>query len=61
MDDKTLETPDLSKGVPSSSIAEGGMVVGRVGDEAVLIARGARRCMPSVPNVPAIMGHWPKG
>jgi NADPH-dependent 2,4-dienoyl-CoA reductase/sulfur reductase-like enzyme/nitrite reductase/ring-hydroxylating ferredoxin subunit len=31
--------PDFTKGVPAGDIAEGGMLAGRVGDEAVLIAR----------------------
>ncbi len=38
-DDKPPEGPDLTAGVPSADIAEGGMLAGRVGDEAVLIAR----------------------
>ena len=38
-DDETPEGPDLAAGVPSAELAEGGMLAGRVGDEAVLIAR----------------------
>ena len=38
-DDKKPEGPDLTKGVPAGDIAEGKMLPGRVGEEAVLIAR----------------------
>ena len=38
-DDETPEGPDLSAGVPVADVAEGAMLAGRVGDEAVLIAR----------------------
>lgn len=31
--------PDLTKGVPETDVADGGMLAGRVGDEAVLVAR----------------------
>lgn len=38
--DKPEETaPDLAKGVPASAIPDGGMLVGRVGDDEVLVAR----------------------
>ena len=33
------EGPDLAQGVPASSVPEGGMLVGRVGEDEVLIAR----------------------
>ena len=33
------EGPDLARGVPASSVHEGGMLVGRVGEDEVLIAR----------------------
>jgi NADPH-dependent 2,4-dienoyl-CoA reductase/sulfur reductase-like enzyme/nitrite reductase/ring-hydroxylating ferredoxin subunit len=36
---KTAQAPDLVKGVPSADVAEGGMLVGRVGEEEVLLAR----------------------
>jgi NADPH-dependent 2,4-dienoyl-CoA reductase/sulfur reductase-like enzyme/nitrite reductase/ring-hydroxylating ferredoxin subunit len=35
----TPRGPDLRSGVPSSDLPEGGMVLGRVGDEAVLLVR----------------------
>jgi len=38
-DDKPPEGPDFTAGVPAQDIKEGGMLGGRVGDEAVLIAR----------------------
>lgn len=38
-DEKKPEGPDLHKGVPAKDVTEGGMLAGRVGDEAVLIAR----------------------
>ena len=38
-DDETPEGPDFTKGVPAVDIAEGEMVAGHVGDDAVLIAR----------------------
>jgi NADPH-dependent 2,4-dienoyl-CoA reductase/sulfur reductase-like enzyme/nitrite reductase/ring-hydroxylating ferredoxin subunit len=38
-DDETPEGPDLAVGVPAADVAEGGMLAGRIGDEAVLIAR----------------------
>jgi NADPH-dependent 2,4-dienoyl-CoA reductase/sulfur reductase-like enzyme/nitrite reductase/ring-hydroxylating ferredoxin subunit len=38
--DKPQETkPDLAKGVPTSAIPDGGMLVGRIGDDEVLVAR----------------------
>ncbi|WP_158918837.1 FAD-dependent oxidoreductase [Caulobacter sp. S45] len=36
---KTPEGPDFGKGVAASDIAEGGMLAGHVGDEAVLVVR----------------------
>jgi NADPH-dependent 2,4-dienoyl-CoA reductase/sulfur reductase-like enzyme/nitrite reductase/ring-hydroxylating ferredoxin subunit len=38
-DDETPEGPDLAAGVPAADVAEGAMLAGRVGSEAVLIAR----------------------
>ena len=38
-DDETPEGPDLTAGVPATDLAEGGMLPGRVGDAAVLVAR----------------------
>src|ERR1041385_5175572 len=38
-DDKKLAGPDLAKGVPLTSIADGGSLLGHVGDEAVLLVR----------------------
>jgi NADPH-dependent 2,4-dienoyl-CoA reductase/sulfur reductase-like enzyme/nitrite reductase/ring-hydroxylating ferredoxin subunit len=38
-DDKLPDGPDFTKGVPMGDIAEGKMLAGRVGSEAVLIAR----------------------
>jgi NADPH-dependent 2,4-dienoyl-CoA reductase/sulfur reductase-like enzyme/nitrite reductase/ring-hydroxylating ferredoxin subunit len=38
-EESTQEGPDLAQGIPASSIPEGGMLVGRVGDDEVLIAR----------------------
>jgi NADPH-dependent 2,4-dienoyl-CoA reductase/sulfur reductase-like enzyme/nitrite reductase/ring-hydroxylating ferredoxin subunit len=38
-DDKTPDGPDFTKGVPAADVAEGKMLAGRVGQEAVLIAR----------------------
>jgi NADPH-dependent 2,4-dienoyl-CoA reductase/sulfur reductase-like enzyme/nitrite reductase/ring-hydroxylating ferredoxin subunit len=38
------EGPDLAAGVASSELTEGGMLSGRVGDEAVLVARVHGRC-----------------
>jgi NADPH-dependent 2,4-dienoyl-CoA reductase/sulfur reductase-like enzyme/nitrite reductase/ring-hydroxylating ferredoxin subunit len=38
-EDNSPEGPDLTRGVPAGDIPEGGMLAGRVGDEAVLIAR----------------------
>ena len=38
--DKPQETlPDLAKGVPAAELAEGGKLVGRIGDDEVLVAR----------------------
>src|SRR3954471_22029701 len=36
-DEKKLAGPDLAKGVPLSSIPDGGSLLGHVGDEAVLL------------------------
>ena len=38
-DEKKPAGPDLTKGVPLSSIADGGFLLGHVGDEAVLLVR----------------------
>jgi apoptosis-inducing factor 3 len=38
-DDKKAAGPDLTKGVPLSSIADGGWLLGHVGDDAVLLVR----------------------
>ena len=38
-DDKKPDGPDFTKGVPAEDIPEGGMLAGRVGEDAVLIAR----------------------
>ncbi|HEX4740399.1 MAG TPA: FAD-dependent oxidoreductase [Caulobacteraceae bacterium] len=38
-DDEGPQGPDFTAGVPASDIAEGGMLAGRVGEDAVLIAR----------------------
>jgi NADPH-dependent 2,4-dienoyl-CoA reductase/sulfur reductase-like enzyme/nitrite reductase/ring-hydroxylating ferredoxin subunit len=43
-DQKQPEGPDLAVGIDSSSLADGSMQAGRVGDEAVLIARVNGRC-----------------
>src|SRR4030095_1945121 len=37
------EPPDLTAGVPAASLADGGMIVGRVGDSDVLVARTGDR------------------
>src|SRR5258708_7202577 len=34
--------PDLTNGIPEADLADGAMLVGRVGDEAVLLARRGR-------------------
>lgn len=38
-DEQKLDGPDFTKGVPAGDIGEGQMLAGRVGDEAVVIAR----------------------
>ena len=38
-DDQPPEGPDLTTGVPAADVPEGGMLAGKVGDEAVLVAR----------------------
>src|SRR5438477_1764683 len=38
-EEKTLKGPDLSQGVPIADIADGGMLLGHVAGEAVLVAR----------------------
>jgi NADPH-dependent 2,4-dienoyl-CoA reductase/sulfur reductase-like enzyme/nitrite reductase/ring-hydroxylating ferredoxin subunit len=38
-DNETPEGLDLAAGIPATDLAEGGVVAGRVGDEAVLVAR----------------------
>ena len=39
MTDKQSDKPDLTSGVPETDLADGAMLVGRVGDEEVLLAR----------------------
>jgi NADPH-dependent 2,4-dienoyl-CoA reductase/sulfur reductase-like enzyme/nitrite reductase/ring-hydroxylating ferredoxin subunit len=41
MVDANQAKPDLTTGVPEGDLAEGGMLVGQIGDEAVLLARAA--------------------
>ncbi len=36
--------PDLTNGIPSATVPEGGSVAGRVGDDTVLVARSGGRC-----------------
>jgi 3-phenylpropionate/trans-cinnamate dioxygenase ferredoxin reductase subunit len=43
-DQKPPEGPDLAAGIASASLGEGGMQAGRVGDDAVLLARVNGRC-----------------
>ena len=38
---KELAGPDFTKGVPNADLAEGGMILGQVAGEAVLLARSA--------------------
>jgi len=42
-DNKTPAAPDLTKGVPARDIPEGGMLLGRVGDDEVVLARSGDR------------------
>src|SRR5262249_16654800 len=39
-----LSGPDLSQGVASGEVAEGGVLLGHVGEEAVLLARRSGQC-----------------
>ena len=40
---KEHATLDLSKGVAASALTDGGMILGRVGDEEVVLARSGTR------------------
>src|SRR5215472_6234426 len=42
MPDASQDKPDLTNGIPEGDLADGGMLVGQVGDEAVLLARRGR-------------------
>jgi len=42
-ENKELAGPDLAKGVPNADLAVGGMILGHVSDEAVLLARSGGR------------------
>src|SRR5690349_23422782 len=42
MADASQVKPDLTNGVPESDLADGGVLVGQVGDEAVLLVRRGR-------------------
>ena len=48
---KKQATLDLSKGVAASALTDGGMILGRVGDQDVVLARRATRCSPSARTV----------
>src|SRR5262249_48749737 len=39
MGDSNAARPDLAQGIPADSVAENGMLLGRVGDDEVLLAR----------------------
>ena len=39
MPDVSQDKPDLTNGIPEGDLADGAMLVGQVGDEAVLLAR----------------------
>src|SRR5207253_9871708 len=39
MPDASQDKPDLTNGIPEGDLADGAMLVGQVGDEAVLLAR----------------------
>ena len=42
MAEASQDKPDLTNGIPESDLADGAMLVGQVGDEAVLVARRGR-------------------
>ena len=42
MAEASQDKPDLTNGIPEGDLADGAMLVGRVGDEAVLVARRGR-------------------
>jgi apoptosis-inducing factor 3 len=42
MPDASQDKPDLTNGIPEGDLADGGMIVGQVGDEALLLARRGR-------------------
>src|SRR5207253_2318379 len=46
--------PDLAAGVPSHTIAEGAMLLGRIGGEAILVARRDGQCYA----IGATCTHW---
>src|SRR5215471_3730810 len=43
MPDASHDKPDLTNGIPEGDLTDGAMVVGQVGDEAVLLARRGRK------------------
>ena len=44
MQNQAQSGPDLTKGIPSSAVPEGGSAAGQVGDDTVLVARSGGRC-----------------
>jgi hypothetical protein len=52
--------PDLARGVPLGDVADGGMVGGHVGDDAVLLARRATNCSRSARRARTTAARSPK-
>ena len=59
-DEKKPAGPDLTKGVPLSSIADGGFLLGHVGDEAVLLVRQGAEVFAIGPSARTITGLSPR-
>ena len=53
--------PDLTLGIPLSELPDGGKLVGRVGEEQVLLVRRGARSSPSARIAPTIAGLSPTG
>ena len=57
---KKTDGPDLTQGIALSTLADGGMLLGRVGDDEVLVARPAATSSRSARTARTITDRSPR-
>ena len=53
--------PDLEAGIPDQTLSDGAMLIGHVGEDAVLLARRGAELLRSVPPALIMVGRSAKG